>query len=186
MADTLLIQVQDSVGTTVQRLFTIPILFTPAATPTFSPPGGSYSIAQSVSISTLTGGATIYYTTDGSTPTTTSTIYTGPIAVGVNQTLKAIATAPNFLQSAVATASYTITPLTALWPDPLPNGTVGTAYGPFTLTATGGTPPYTFFVSTGTLPAGLSLNPATGVISGTPTVATNFQAITFGVTDSSP
>lgn len=183
MADTLLIQVQDSLGTVAQRLFTIPIVFTPAATPTFSPPAGSYASAQTVSISSATGGATIFYTTDGSTPTTASTVYSGPIAVNASQTVKAIATASGFIQSAVGSAVYTITPLTALWPDPLPAGTVGTAYS-FTLTATGGVPPYSFVTTAGfTLPAGLSLNSSTGVISGTPTTPVTLAAESFDVVD---
>ena len=47
------------------------------ATPTFNPPGGNYSSAQSVTISDATPNATIYYTTDGTTPTTNSTVYGG-------------------------------------------------------------------------------------------------------------
>lgn len=73
--------------------------------------------------------------------------------------------------------------LTALWPDPLPNGEVGVPYS-YTLTAEGGTPPYSFAVSSGALPSGLSLNGATGVISGTPTTPQSMDAVTFSVTDS--
>ncbi len=78
------------------------------ATPAFSPAGGTYSSAQSVAISDATSGATIYYTTDGTTPTTSSTEYSGPITVSVTETLKAIAVATGDTNSAVASAAYTI------------------------------------------------------------------------------
>jgi len=80
----------------------------PVATPTFSVPSGTYTSVQTVAISDTTAGATIFYTTDGSTPSTASTQYTGPISVKATETLKAIATASGFSNSAVATATYTI------------------------------------------------------------------------------
>ncbi len=79
-----------------------------AATPVFSPAGGTYSSTQSITITDSTPGATIYYTTDGSTPTTSSTKYTGAISVTTTQTITAIATATGYSQSAVASAVYTI------------------------------------------------------------------------------
>jgi hypothetical protein len=79
-----------------------------AATPTFSPVAGTYTTTQTVTISDTSSGATIYYTTNGTTPTTSSTKYTAPITVSSTQTLKAIATATGFTQSAVGTAAYTI------------------------------------------------------------------------------
>ena len=51
------------------------------ATPTFTPPGGTFSSAQSVSISCTTSGATIRYTTNGVDPTSSSAVYSGPISV---------------------------------------------------------------------------------------------------------
>src|SRR5947199_1361259 len=78
------------------------------ATPAFSPPGGTYDRPQSVAISDATPGATIYYTTDGSTPTTASTVYTGPIAVTRTTTIKAMAAATGMVSSSVATAVYTL------------------------------------------------------------------------------
>ena len=78
------------------------------ATPTFSPAAGSYSSAQTVTISTTSSGATIYYTTNGSTPTTSSTVYSGPITVSATETLKAIAAESGYFNSNVATAAYTI------------------------------------------------------------------------------
>src|SRR5205085_4371188 len=80
----------------------------PAATPVLSPASGTYTPSVSVTISDSTPGAAIYYTTDGSTPTTASTSYTGPISVTSTQTIKAIATAPGYTPSAVASAGYTI------------------------------------------------------------------------------
>lgn len=78
------------------------------STPTFTPVAGTYVGAQNVTISCETAGATIYYTTDGTDPTNTSTQYTGAIAVSETTTIKAIAyvgeTASN-----IATATYTIT-----------------------------------------------------------------------------
>ena len=81
---------------------------TAAATPVFSPAGGTYSAAQSVALSDSTPGAKIYYTTDGSTPSTNSTSYGGPINVSSSETLQAIASASGFGLSAVAAATYTI------------------------------------------------------------------------------
>jgi N-acetylneuraminic acid mutarotase len=82
----------------------------PAATPFFSPVAGTYTSAQSVTISDATAGATIYYTTNGVTPTTSSAIYTTAIAVSSTETLQAIATASGYSTSSVAIAAYTITP----------------------------------------------------------------------------
>ena len=85
------------------------IIQLPAATPTFSPGPATYTSAQSVTISSATTGASIFYTTDGSTPTTSSTPYTGPVSVGTSMTINAIATAAGRSTSAVGTAAYVIT-----------------------------------------------------------------------------
>lgn len=81
---------------------------TPAAAPTFLPAAGSYTSAQSVTLSSTTAGAVIHYTVDGAAPTTASTRYTGPVAVSSSLTLKAIATAPGHTASEVASATYAI------------------------------------------------------------------------------
>jgi hypothetical protein len=78
------------------------------ASPTFNPGGGSYSTAQSVTIADSTSGAVIYYTTDGTTPTTSSTVYSTPITVAASETIKAIAVAPGAAASSTATAVYAI------------------------------------------------------------------------------
>jgi lysophospholipase L1-like esterase len=79
------------------------------ATPTFTPASGtSFSSTLSVTIADSTPSSTIHYTTDGSTPTTSSTIYSGAITLAASATVKAIATASGFTQSAVGSASYTL------------------------------------------------------------------------------
>src|SRR5665213_408205 len=93
----------------------------PAATPTFAPGPGTYSTVQSVSISDMTSRAIIYYTTDGSTPTPSSQVYSGPITVGITETLKAIALATGGSKSSVASALYRIQ-LPAAAPTFMPRG----------------------------------------------------------------
>lgn len=77
-------------------------------TPTFSPAAGTYTSAQNVTISCGTSGATIYYTTDGSTPTTSSSVYSTAIPVSKTTTIKALATANGYNNSTIAEATYTI------------------------------------------------------------------------------
>ena len=80
------------------------------ATPAFTAPPGTYGVAQSVTISCATGGATICYTTDGSTPTQShGTVYSTPVNISSTTTLQAIAYAPDFPVSPVASGVYTIT-----------------------------------------------------------------------------
>jgi N-acetylneuraminic acid mutarotase len=79
-----------------------------AATPTLSVPSGTYTAAQTVSISDSISGAAIYYTTNGTTPTANSTLYTSPIIVAATETLQAIAIAAGYTNSAIASASYTV------------------------------------------------------------------------------
>ena len=86
------------------------------ATPTFNPTAGTYGVTQNVTISTTTAGATVCFTTDGSTPTEVANVcsggttqtYSTPVSVSVTQTLKAIGTSSGFIDSSVGAASYTI------------------------------------------------------------------------------
>ena len=78
------------------------------ATPTFSPAAGTYTEVQNVTISTTTEDATIYYTVDGSDPTTSSTEYSSAITVSETSTIKAMAVKNGMNNSAVATATYII------------------------------------------------------------------------------
>ncbi len=94
-----------------------------AATPTFSPAPGTFTSGQMVTNSDATAGATIYYTTDGSTPTTASAEYTGPISVNSTETIQTLATANGFAPSNVASGTYTIMPFAATPTFSLPAGT---------------------------------------------------------------
>ena len=96
----------------VSATYTITIVPPPpgtVATPTFTPTPGTYSAAQSVTIACSTAGAAIHFTTDGSTPTASSAVYSGTIAVASTTTIQAIATASGMNNSSVASATYTIT-----------------------------------------------------------------------------
>ncbi|WP_158822776.1 S-layer family protein [Granulicella sp. S156] len=103
-----------------------------AATPTFSPGGGTYTSAQTVTIGDTTTGATIYYTTDGTVPaaptsTSTSKLYTGPVTVSVSEPLSAIAIASGYVDSEVASTKYTISQPIAAPTFSVPTGTYTSA-----------------------------------------------------------
>ena len=97
----------DNAGNTLTKSVPYSVL-PPAATPVFSLKSGDYRGAQTVSITDASGGATIYYTVDGTTPTTSSPPYGGTITVSSTETLKADAYAPGLTRSGVRTANYTI------------------------------------------------------------------------------
>jgi hypothetical protein len=81
-----------------------------ATSPTFSPAAGTYNTStMTVSLADVTSGAVIYYTTDGSTPTTSSSIYSAPLSISATTTINAIAVASGYVNSAVASATYTMT-----------------------------------------------------------------------------
>jgi hypothetical protein len=125
-------------------------------------PGFTWSVTSGTPPAGLTLSAAGVLSGTPSTPATTN--FTVQVRDNASQT---------------ATKQFAITidppPLTITTPSPLSNGTVGTGYSQ-TLAATGGTPPYAWSVTTGTLPAGLTLSGA--AISGTPTKA---DAKTFTV-----
>jgi hypothetical protein len=79
-----------------------------AATPTFSPASETFTGSVSVSISSTTSGAAIRYTTDGTTPTSGSTLYSGPLTISATTTVEAIAIESGYANSAVGTATYTL------------------------------------------------------------------------------
>lgn len=123
---------------------------TAAAAPTFTPPAGTYTSAQSVELASTTIDAKIYYTTDGTEPTSASTPYTGAINVAATTTIKAIAyDASNANPSAVVSAVYTI--------NTAPVITVTESFVPAMTAVVGATDSKTITVSGTNLTADISL-----------------------------
>lgn len=110
------------------------------ATPSFSPGGGTYSSTQTVTLSTTTPSAYIYYTTNDTTPTCSSTLYTGPITVSTSQVIEAIGCLTGYTNSAVASATYVISSGTVATPTFLPasGGTYNTGISSAVSTITSG------------------------------------------------
>jgi hypothetical protein len=99
----------------------------PVSAPYFNPPAGNFSSAQNVAIATSTSGASIRFTTDGSTPSPTAgTLYGGPVPLAATTTVKAIAYKSGIPDSSVSTAQFTFYP---------PGTVVATAGGSFQNTA---------------------------------------------------
>ena len=100
---------------------------TPVSAPYFNPPAGNFSSAQNIAIATSTSGATIRFTTDGSTPSPTAgTVYASPLPLSATTTLKAVASKSGVPDSSVSTANFTFYP---------PGTVVATAGGSFQNTA---------------------------------------------------
>ena len=108
-------------GTSAITTGTYTFSFPAAAQPTFSPYPGTYTGQQTVTFSDTTPGVKIYYTTNGTTPTTSSTQYTGPITVSTNTTINAFAAGVGYTPSLVSSGSYVITLATAAAPTISPN-----------------------------------------------------------------
>lgn len=95
--------------------------------PVFNPPAGAYASPITVTISTTTPGATIHYTTDGTEPTEASPVYSAPIPVSSDTTIKAKGYATGYSPSAIATAFYDF-PENVSTIAQLREGTLGSAY----------------------------------------------------------
>ena len=194
---TFTLQVQDSSPTpqTASKSFTISIAaaVAPLAVSTSSLTSGQVNSAYAATL-TATGGTTPYSwsISSGSLPTglslnaSTGQIGGTPTQAGSSSfTVQVKDSSSPTAQT--ATKSLTITIAAAVTPvqittGSVPSGQVGTAYST-TLVASGGTTPYSWSISSGALPAGLTLSAASGTISGTPTTSGSFS-FTAKVTDS--
>ena len=87
--------------------WTLPILPQPG-TPVFSVPSGSYTAVQNLTLTDSDSTAVIYYTTDGTTPSASSAVYSGPLTVNANETVSAIAIESGRLSSAMGSAAYSV------------------------------------------------------------------------------
>ena len=113
-------------------------------------------------------------------------MYTAPTTVPSSAIVRVTAIAQaNSAKSASASITITDAPVPlSISTISLPSGQINVVYST-TLAATGGTTPYTWSLTSGTLPSGLSLNASTGAITGTPTVSVTSTPLTFQAKDSS-
>lgn len=167
------------------------------ATPTIDPNGGSFISSTSATLSCSTGGAAIHYTTNGDTPTSSSTLYTGAISITASMTLKCIAIKDGMTDSDVASASFTISVAS---PIPSPAGNTfyndvavsiscSTSGAEIRYTTNGDTPTgaSTLYSSLFTITASSTLK-ALGIKSGldNSTISTNLYTLSCGTTQFSP
>ena len=189
-------QVADAAGMTATQALTVTVNPPPAlAVSTTSLPAGTMSTAYSQTLQ-ATGGVPSYKwsLTGGSLPAGLSLSSAGVISGTPSGTFTGTSnftvtvTDSQTPTNKTATANLSITvsaPPLSVTTKSLPGGTIGNAYGNQPLQASGGAGAYTWAVTTGSLPAGLSLNGATGVISGTPSgTFVGTTSFTVTVTDS--
>ena len=164
--------------TPVTSSLTIPM----AATPVIAPASGTYVNSTIANITDATAGAAIYFTTDGSMPTTGSTLYTGPFSITTSETITAIAALSGALNSAAASAAYTITisPPTklAFQTQPVTTAT-STAITPAVQVAVEDADGSVVTSFNGQVTVALSANPGSSTLAGTLTVSAVSGIATF-------
>ncbi len=155
------------------------------STPAATPAAGTYSAAQTVSLSSSTAGALIRYTLDGSEPTSASSLFTAPILIDGSVTLKAKAHLASWAQSATLFASYTINLTNTVAPVSFsPAGGIYTTQKTVTLTTStsGATIHYTTNAATPT-PSDPSVSSG-GTVSVTRSQVLKAMAVKASMTDS--
>jgi hypothetical protein len=187
-----------------QQSATRPLTITINAAPpplvitTSSPlPAGTENQAYSTTLAATGGTPLLTWSLAGSSPAlpdglalSSSGVLNGtPTTAGTVSLILRVEDSASSPQSNQKTLSITINaasmPLTITTSSPLPSGEVGDAYGPVTLTATGGTPPYNNWSISPALPTGLALDPSIGEIAGTPDTGTEGTTVyTLSVQDS--
>ena len=139
--------------------------------------GGSGAYTWQLTAGTLPAGLTLNASTGLISGTPTAAVNATPLTFKVTDSSSPVQTASASLNLTIAPLPLSITTTS------LASGAVGVAYSQ-SLAATGGTQPYHWQLTFGTLPAGLSLNASTGLIGGTPTAPASATPLTFQVTDS--
>jgi hypothetical protein len=150
---------------------------------TFAPAAGTYATPQTVTLTDADTNAKIYYTTDGSVASATSTLYTAPIQVSASETINAVAIDPAMQNSNIGTAAYVIQqPSFTLTGGPIAAISAGgSASSTITITPAGG------FTGTVSLSCAISSSPAGGVAPPTcsvsqPAAISGTQAVTSTLT----
>ncbi|MBS1829070.1 MAG: putative Ig domain-containing protein [Acidobacteria bacterium] len=180
---TITVQVADSVGTVASKQFILSVVANPLTITTNSPlQDASQSLSYTATLQ-ASGGTGINYS---------FTVIGGSLPPGVNLspngTMTGTPTAAGSFQFTIqvtdsgggaATKPFTlsvIAPNLTITTQSLPAAATGQSYSA-TVAASGGTAPYTFSITVGALPTGLSLNSTTGAITGTPTAQGGFNFI---------
>jgi Tfp pilus assembly protein PilV len=180
------IKLADSVAS-VTRTYTISVGAVLSVTWPVLPPAGDVGVAYTSTAGTVLGGGTAPYVwsiASGTLPAnvtinpSTGVISGTPTAAGsFNPVLKVTdSTVPAVSATNPAAVTINVAP-TITAPATLPGGQQGVAYASTTVVGSGGTTPYTWSFTPGTLPAGVAINTSTGVISGTPTASGTFTPV---------
>ncbi len=163
--------VLDSTAKFVANTTTTTVPTSPA--PTIQPPAGTYAGAQSITITDINANATIFYTTDGTTPTMSSTVYSGPVTVSTSETVTAIAYVNGDFVSAPVAAAYNIfvpIPTSVAFVQQPTTAATGTAIAPPVTVAILDQNMNVITTSSAAVTVAIATNPGNGTLAGTTTV----------------